>query len=126
MNSVLACGSREWADYPFILDCMTELRIILGDFQLIHGGARGADTFSGIIAHRMGLPEPIVDVPEWDRCSKAAGFKRNTRMLERRPDYVVAFYFGAGGTADTISKAVNQFRIPTLVYRKEPNGRESN
>lgn len=119
MNSVLVCGSREWTDYQAILAVTAQLRDLLGDFQLIHGGARGADTFAGVAAGVLGLPEPIVDRPDYARYGRfGAPKKRNTTMLERQPDYVVAFYFGGGGTADTIHKAVNIFRIPTLVFRR--------
>lgn len=120
MPTVLVCGSRKWTDFDFMAEKMAALRQLIGDFQLIHGGARGADTFAGIIANRLGLPEPIVDRPDYERYGRyGAPKKRNTTMLERLPDYVLAFYFGTGGTADTIWKAVNVYRIPTLVITKE-------
>lgn len=122
MNSVLIAGSRRWTDFWFMCEVMAQLRELLGDFQLIHGGAIGVDMYSGIIAKQWGLPEPIVDRPDYERYGRyGAPKQRNTRMLERHPDYVVAFYFGGGGTADTIAKAVNIFRIPTLVYRRSPD-----
>lgn len=119
MNSVLICGSRQWTDFNFIRDVVGQLLDLLGPFQMIHGGARGADTYGGLTAYWYGLPEPIIDYPDYARYGRyGAPKRRNTTMLERAPDYVVAFYFGGGGTADTITKAVNVFRIPTLVYRR--------
>lgn len=123
MTSVLVSGSRRWTDYQLILATLTHLRELLGDFQLIHGGARGADTWADLGAKVLGLPEPIVDRPDYARYGRYGAPKhRNSTMLERLPDYVVAFYlYGSGGTADTITKAVNQFRIPTLVITEDNN-----
>jgi hypothetical protein len=66
------------------------LRITYGDFTLIHGSAKGADT----IAHEWALPTScdIVEFPaDWTTHGKSAGPIRNKEMLDYGPDLVVAF-----------------------------------
>lgn len=116
MLKVLVCGSRSWPSYPFLRSRLRDLRDLIGGFTIIHGGARGADTFTSLAAYELHLPDPVIVKPDWKNKGKIAGFLRNSAMLAQQPDYVVAFTVGTGGTADTISKAVNVYRVPTLIY----------
>lgn len=66
---------------------------------IIHGDADGADTLAGMWARDSGITEeahPITD-EEWARWGRAAGPKRNARMLlQGEPDLVIAFEGGKG------------------------------
>lgn len=119
---VLFTGSRDWPNFERVGYVMLRLRTIIGQYRPVHGGARGVDTFVQVHAHRDGFPEPIVDWPDYAHYGRyAAPKRRNTTMLERRPILVVAFWWEhstTGGTLDCIDKAVNVFRIPTLIYRR--------
>lgn len=118
---VLFCGSRGWLDYFTIFKVVRMLHVLLGSFTLLHGAARGADTYAGMAArmqHIPVLPDPV-KATEWDFFGPSAGNRRNTRMLERAPIMVVAFWDGSAestGTLDTVFKAVEVYRIPTIVY----------
>jgi len=70
----------------------------------MQGGARGVDQFASEWAKRN--PEIVRYVCHalWDEHGKAAGPIRNARMLEWKPDLVVAFAGGAG-TANMIAQA---------------------
>jgi len=93
------------------------LHDIVGEFKLLHGNARGADQMADTIAQHYGW-EVEAAPADWRKHGKRAGFIRNTAMLARRPDYVVAFWDGfSRGTLDTIDKAVNVYRIPTIIVR---------
>lgn len=116
---VLFTGSRGWTDYFTIYRVVRNLHVLLGSFIALHGGARGADTFVSLAARANKLPERAERVApeEWELYGKPAGNYRNTRMLVMRPILVMAFWDGSSrGTLDTIQKAVNIFRIPTVVY----------
>lgn len=114
---VLFCGSRGWTDYFTIFKIVRRFHVLLGSFTVLHGGARGADTYAGLAARIQKIPECSM-LANWARNGTHAGPLRNSEMLELKPIIAVAFWDGSSpGTLDTISKAVNIFRIPTLVLR---------
>lgn len=115
--SVLCCGSRSWQSFPVVRQTLYRLMLAVGFFKVLHGGARGADEISGAVAEVLGL-DVEVKRAAWRKHGKAAGMIRNTEMLELKPDYVIAFWDGSSrGTLDTIQKAINQYRIPTMIVR---------
>lgn len=115
---VLFTGSRNWPHYLQVVEVATRLRTLLGPYTLMHGAARGLDTFAGIAASVLDLPDDP-NPANWNLYGKSAGPLRNTAMLRKKPVVVVAFWQGQSpGTFDCIEKAVNVFRIPTLIYRK--------
>jgi len=69
------------------------------NLTIIHGAASGADELAGAWAHDSGIDViafPITD-EEWARWGRAAGPKRNARMLlQGEPDLVIAFEGGKG------------------------------
>lgn len=115
---ILFCGTRTFDSFTAVRDVVAQLRTLLGDFTVLHGGARGADTWAGLAALAFDLPEKEVK-PDYERYGRYLAPKiRNTEMLDLSPAYVVAFWDGhSGGTLDTITKAVNHYRIPTLICR---------
>lgn len=118
---VLFTGSRDWPNFERVGYIMRKLWSIHGPYQAVHGGARGLDTFVDHWVRRFGWPDPIIDFPDYALYGRYDAPKlRNTAMLMRKPDYVVAFWRDGsttGGTIDCIDKAVNVFRIPLLLYR---------
>lgn len=114
---VLFTGSRNWPHYLQVVDAARHLQALLGPYTVMHGAARGLDTFAGIAGNVLGLtvdPNPA----DWNLYGKAAGGLRNTAMLKKKPVLVVAFWCGQSrGTLDCIEKAVNVFRIPVVIYR---------
>lgn len=91
--------------------------IFQGRFHIIQGGARGADKGAHLAAWKLGVPSTPVK-PDWAKYGKRAGFFRNITMLEKKPQYVVALWDGSSrGTLHTIERAVNFYRIPTMIVR---------
>lgn len=79
MKHVLVSGSRDFPDEELVRQTMrTFLR--RGDV-LIHGGARGVDSWCGQEAKKLGV-EVSVYLAEWDRYGKRAGVMRNRAMLD--------------------------------------------
>jgi hypothetical protein len=105
---ILVCGGRDYTDKVKLfveLDAIHKERKIT---DVVHGGARGADTMAHDWARQNNIriwPYPVTK-QEWKTYGKGAGPIRNQRMLDEHPDIklVVAFP-GHAGTANMIEKA---------------------
>lgn len=101
---ILVCGDRNWNDVGLIHHYLAKY----SPTKVIHGGCRGADQISGILAKELGIPVQVFEA-DWSANGRAAGPIRNQRMLdESRPDLVLAFHNDIGssrGTADMIRRA---------------------
>ncbi len=93
---VLVCGGRDFADFPMLSRVLDALHAEFAFSSLIHGGATGADQFSGRWARQCGVKVTVFPA-NWKQYGLAAGAKRNQQMLdEGAPALVVAFPGGAG------------------------------
>ena len=107
---VLICGSRHFTNYDFMGTWIwKELFSKVEGFnitEIIHGGARGADTLAGLYAERHETPCKVFPA-DWDKYGKAAGPIRNKQMLdEGKPDLVIAFRGpNSRGTQNMIDQA---------------------
>lgn len=71
----------------------------------MHGGAPGADQLAARAARKLGL-EVEEYRADWGKYGRRAGMLRNLEMLNRNPDFVLAFWDGQSkGTAHTIREA---------------------
>lgn len=115
----LCCtGSREWNDPLTVVRELIDERARDLRFIVDVGDARGADAAVTKACHDLGIPYTI-HYADWEGEGKIAGFKRNWRMLDLKPDLVLAFWDGASkGTLHTIQSAVERgipVRIVPLV-----------
>jgi len=101
----LICGGRNFTDWEMFRSAMGDLIRLRGCPDLIvHGAARGADTFADKWAEVMALDVHRYPA-DWKAHGKSAGPIRNQQMLDaRKPSLVVAFP-GGKGTADMIARA---------------------
>ena len=117
-HKVLVCGGRDFKDAA-LLDrvlCEVDNRVSIG--EIIHGGANGADTMAGCWAEKHNIHVTVFKA-DWSRHGKAAGPRRNEKMLyEGKPDYVVAFP-GGRGTAHMVGIAL---KAGVPVTRASANG----
>jgi len=101
---VIVCGGRYFKSPAFVWTELDKLHKEYNFTDLMQGGATGVDTF----AREWACTKPEIQrwtcKAEWDKYGPAAGSIRNARMLEWKPDLVIAFP-GNRGTADMISKA---------------------
>lgn len=114
---VLICGSRDFNDRDKVYEVMTNLIQSFGNYTVIHGCARGADSIAGDIAHELGLE--VEEYPAaWNEYGRAAGHIRNAQMLkEGRPNMVIAFSYdlaNSKGTKNMVRISVNA-EVPTFV-----------
>lgn len=101
---VLVCGGRDFTNEAFICGRLDRLHAETPITALMQGGARGADTIAGQWARSKAGIQRFVCRADWETHGKRAGPIRNARMLEWKPDLVVAFP-GGRGTADMVRQA---------------------
>lgn len=104
---ILVCGGRNFMNQELVDRILFEVTQLDNQYTMgtiIHGNARGADTFGALWGYRMGWKvEPYG--AEWRKYGKAAGPIRNKQMLdEGKPDLVIAFP-GGKGTANMVQLA---------------------
>lgn len=100
---VLVTGGRDFKNRKLLFKTLDKLHGKFPFTVLIHGDARGADTLADSWACLRGV-ETDPCPADWNTFGKAAGGIRNSEMLTRQPDLVVAFP-GGSGTFDMVSKA---------------------
>ena len=111
MRKILVCGGRFYQDRYGLyetLDVVCEGRPVF----IIQGGATGADMLARDWAIMKGYPCAEV-LPNWEFYNNAAGPKRNSWMLELKPDLVVAFP-GQKGTQNMVAQS-HEAGIPVMV-----------
>jgi hypothetical protein len=106
---VLVCGGRDYKLAKFLYSVLDNLARHEVVDCIIEGDAPGADRMAGYWAKKNRVDLKIFQ-PNWEKDGRAAGPRRNQRMLEiGKPDLVIAFprdsgKFG-GGTLDMIQRA---------------------
>lgn len=104
MKRILICGGRDYDDYERFREILHTYWRAYGDFEIISGGARGADSMAERYAAEY-KHEIDVFPADWDTHGRKAGPLRNQQMLdEGKPDLVIAFS-GGTGTADMVRRA---------------------
>lgn len=106
---VIVCGGRDFADREAVYRALDRLNSLRRIVELIEGGAPGADRMAADWAAERLVKLTEVRA-EWDRYGPSAGPKRNRKMLELKPDGVVAFP-GGRGTMDMI-RAATEAGVP--------------
>ena len=92
---LLVCGGRDYSDKEYLTIYLNYIHKTCAITTLIHGDADGADKLAGEWAEERGIK--VIAVPaEWDKYGKAAGYKRNVKMADMKPDVVIAFRGGRG------------------------------
>lgn len=119
---VLICGDRNWASASTFQAAMERWVAKHGEPGLvIEGCARGADRMAEIWAAQNGIPtehHPAL----WAEEGRAAGPRRNERMLARKPDAVIAFHAdlaNSRGTAHMV-RIARHAGVPVWVAVKQP------
>lgn len=100
---VLVTGGREFKDSALLYERLAELHGRRRITLVIQGGATGADALAKEWArvHDIACHQ---ERAEWGRLGFSAGPIRNGKMLDMKPDIVVACP-GNRGTADCIKQA---------------------
>ena len=114
---IVVTGDRHWTNAARIREVLSALKAELGEFLLIEGGARGADTICWNECSGLRIKTETV-WPDWRTHGQKAGPIRNRLMLDRSPALVVAFHNDLAhsrGTKDCVTEAKRR-GIPVRVF----------
>ena len=100
---VLVTGGRDFSNRELLFETLDRLHAAHGFTALIHGDANGADRLAGEWGAVRGVTVEAHPA-DWKKHGRSAGPIRNQKMLEEKPDLVVAFP-GGRGTADMVRRA---------------------
>lgn len=99
---LLICGDRNWKDKEAIHKFLSFAVPILEITEVIHGGAKGADSLGGEVATALNVPVKVFEA-NWDLYGRGAGPIRNLQMLnEGQPDIVLGFHLNIGSSKGTL------------------------
>ncbi len=104
MIKLIIAGSRDFNDYELLKSKLDKVKKHYGEFEVVSGKARGADSLGERYARENNLP--IVEFPaDWDKNGKSAGYIRNAEMADYA-DGCVVFWDGVSkGTQHMINLA---------------------
>lgn len=115
---IIVTGSRNWTDEAAVELMLRDSMGIDGDTVVVQGGAAGADEIAARVARKFGWQVETF-AADWGNEGKAAGPRRNRRMLDAGADVVVGFPIGgratSPGTWDCLEAAAER-GIPLMVY----------
>jgi hypothetical protein len=119
---ILITGSRDWKDKAVIRHAIFSTWQKAGSPKntvVIVGRAHGADTIAETCSEAFGFTiEPYE--ADWRKEGRAAGPKRNQRMVDSGADICLAFpHDGSKGTADCMKRA-EKAKIPVAIYSEHP------
>lgn len=133
---ILVCGGRDYSDRRKVFDTLDDIRKVLPISCIIHGDAKGADSFGKMyVKYTEGIaeeaypakwkdfshPDSVRKTGPYGDYNVMAGPIRNQQMLdEGKPDLVVAFG-GGSGTWDMIKRAKENQVMVLEVDRKKDN-----
>lgn len=107
---ILVTGSRDWKDKSVIAQAIMDLKeehsFVWEDVVIVHGDCpTGADAMANSFAWACDLM--VEKHPaDWGLFGRAAGPKRNQKMVDLGADIVLAFMNpGSKGTADCVKRA---------------------
>ena len=112
---LLICGDRNWIDENAILDFFNYFQKTYHIELVIEGGANGADKLAGSVASSLGIP--VLEIKP-EVYGKGAGHIRNQKLLDEKPNLVVAFHDNIGeskGTANCLTQAEDREIIYILI-----------
>lgn len=105
---MLVTGGTKYTDTGKVFDILTDLDKEFKRLVVVHGDAKGADTFAHDVCKAVGIEQ--VRIPaNWTRFHRAAGPIRNGLMLDLFPtlDLVIAFP-GGNGTKNMVELATKR------------------
>jgi hypothetical protein len=138
---IAVSGSRSWTDVEAIVSVLTPLLWPEGRVVLLDGGARGPDTeahefwrLNGgrferfpVTSREWRTCDPSCDhgarrrrqnprTGEWYEYCQAAGMRRNRRMMQSRPDGLIAFWDGKSNGTHNMILLAEEFGVPAEVF----------
>lgn len=112
---VIVAGSRNMTDKKTVYGYLDRLRKKIGDFEVVSGMAKGADSIGVEWAVERGLA--VAKFPaRWSTEGKSAGFLRNERMADHA-DLLVAFWDGYSVGTKHMIETASKKKLPKTVVK---------
>lgn len=119
-RKIIVAGSRDFDNFNFLAAKLSDYTFGMPSFEIVSGGARGADTLGEEWAKAHNVHYEVFK-PDWNPrgyFDRTAGFKRNIQMAEYATD-LVAFWDGESrGTRHMIEQARKHNLQVTVFVRK--------
>lgn len=114
LHCILVTGGRDYADEAKVFRWLDAVALLYGsDIMLMHGNARGVDTFAENWAKSR--QQIYVGVPaQWSSYGVRAGMKRNAEMAAMSNANAVVVFRGGRGTLNMLSLARDMERKPAI------------
>ena len=106
-TKIVIAGCRNYYNYDeakaYLDDCLVDINS-KNDIIILSGAANGSDKLGVRYALENNFRVELF-LPEWDKCGKSAGPKRN-KLMAQACDYVICFWDGeSSGTRSMIDYA---------------------
>lgn len=101
---VLVCGGRDYSDRRSVYAVLDTAHAANPIELLITGGAAGVDSLAFDWARAREVKTQLHNA-DWENEGRAAGPKRNQRMLDEGKPHMVIAFPGGRGTADMVRRA---------------------
>jgi hypothetical protein len=105
---VLVTGGRDYNDRGAVYQVLDALHKAQWITEIVHGGARGADTLANewALDHEISRQIFPVTKEDWGKYGKPAGHIRNKKMYDTCPPDLVLAFPGGNGTAGMVAIAL--------------------
>lgn len=120
---VIVCGGRAYRNRARLNECLDALHRRFPAMTVITGGATGADAMAASWALDHGIPQEVYQA-DWHAHGRAAGPKRNRKMLDalycyRKAGAIVGIvaYPGGKGTKDMKAAAAER---GVMIWEPDP------
>lgn len=115
VEHLLVAGSREGFTREFVHAKLDELYGHVPVESVMHGGARGIDTWAGEWAEKREDASVVVVEADWGRYGRAAGPLRNGVMVDHCTEACVFWDGESPGTHDTLVRLRESGKLFVLV-----------
>jgi len=111
---VVVSGGQEFQDIDTIWSTLDRIKSKHDTFVLLHGGNKGVDTVAANWADNRGITQIRYGLHKRNANDRAAGFRRNEKMLAEMPIGVVTF--PGNGVTEALKREARNMGIPVLDY----------
>lgn len=116
---LLVAGTRDYNDYNEISAFLDFFNNEFGISQIVHGGARGADSLAARYAKEHHISTKVFNA-DWESFGVMAGIERNKKMHEYLSNYenrlCLCFWDGSSSGTRNNFQLANKYDTPLYVY----------
>jgi len=113
VKKIIIAGSRSFSNYYLLKERLDQVKKAIGEFEIVSGKAKGADSLGEQYAKENELP--IKEFPaKWDEYGKKAGYLRNEEMA-KYADSCIVFWDGKSKGTEHMIDLANKYKLSLAV-----------